>query len=244
MRKKRTIEEWIKLANEEHNFKYDYSLITEIKSDRNFKVPIRCKEGHIFYMTMKEHIGTANRKGNGCRKCSSPCQNTEAFIKLSKIKHGDKYDYSKTEYILQKTKTIITCPIHGDFLITPSNHLHLGRGCPRCKESKGEIEIRSWLHLKDINFIKEKTFEDYLYNGLLKFDFYLIDYNICIEFDGIQHFKPIERFGGLLEFDNLKIRDNIKDKYCLDNDIKLIRIPYMQLKNVDKILENFFISNF
>mgnify|MGYP007056832847 CR=1 FL=1 len=62
---KKSLEDWIYLANKKHNYKYDYSLINDIISDRHQKVPIKCKEGHIFYMTIKDHVGTTNRKGNG-----------------------------------------------------------------------------------------------------------------------------------------------------------------------------------
>lgn len=234
---KKSLEEWIYLANKKHNYKYDYSLIDEIISDRYQKVPIKCKEGHIFLMTIKDHIGTSNRKGNGCRECSSPCSNTDSFIELSNEKHGNKYDYSKSEYKGQKIKTIITCYKHGDFYQTPGNHYHLGRGCPRCKESKGEVEIRKWLEINNIEFIKEKKFDDCLNIRFLKFDFYLNELNICIEYDGIQHFKPIERFGGIIEFENLRIRDNIKNKYCFDNNIGLIRISYLDIKDITNILE-------
>jgi very-short-patch-repair endonuclease len=234
---KRSLNEWIKLANEKHNYKYDYSHINDIISDRHQKVPIKCKEGHIFYMTIKDHVGTANRKGNGCRKCSSPCSNTQSFIDLSNKKHGNKYDYSKSEYKGQKIKTIITCLKHGDFEQTPGNHYHLGRGCPRCKESKGEIEIRKWLEINNIDFIKEKKFDDCLDIGCLKFDFYLSKLNICIEYDGIHHFKPVCRFGGVLELEKVKVRDSIKDKYCFDNNIKMIRISYLDKENIENILE-------
>ena len=234
---KKSLNEWKKLANEKHNYTYDYSLITYIKSDRHQKVPIRCKNGHIFYMTIKDHIGSSKRKGNGCKKCSKPCSNTESFIKLSNEKHGNKYDYSKSEYKGQKIKTIITCPKHGDFEQTPGNHYHLGRGCPRCRESKGEIEIRKWLESNNIHFVKEKTFEECINDGRLKFDFYLTKENICIEYDGVQHFRPIERFGGIEEYEKLKIRDSINNKFCEENNIKLIRISYLQKNEIDYLLE-------
>ena len=67
----------------------------------------------------------------------------------------------------------------------------------------------------------------------LKFDFYLPDYNCCIEYDGKQHFEPIDYFGGKNGFIKTQERDDIKNQYCKNNDIKLIRIPYTDLKKLD-----------
>lgn len=231
-----TFNEWIERLNINNKMGYDYSLIKEIKSDRHHKLPIVCKNGHIFYMTIKDHL-----KGNGCKFCSQPCRDTESFIRLSNERHGNKYDYSKSVYRTQNDKLIIICTRHGEFLQKPANHYHLGRGCRRCGESKGELEIRKWLESKNIEFKKEHTFEDCVNLGKLRFDFYLPGYNTCIEFDGLQHFRPIEQFGGVEEFERVKQRDSFKNQYCLSKNIKLIRINYKNLKRsdiVDKLTEN------
>lgn len=72
----------------------------------------------------------------------------------------------------------------------------------------------------------------------LKFDFKLFigDNIILIEFDGVQHFRPIERFGGLEYFQIRKERDEIKNKYCKDNNIPLYRLTYLDFDNHE--LEN------
>lgn len=63
------------------------------------------------------------------------------------------------------------------------------------------------------------------------------DYNICIEYDGGQHFKEVKHFGGKAGFEQRKENDKIKTQYCIDNNIKLIRIPYTEFKNIEEILE-------
>lgn len=78
----------------------------------------------------------------------------------------------------------------------------------------------------NIKYIKQKTFKECKDIKLLKFDFYLPEYNMCIEFDGIQHFKPIERFGGIDGFKKTKQNDKTKNIYCDKNNIKLLRIKY------------------
>ena len=115
--------------------------------------------------------------------------------------------------------------LFGVFEQTPASHLK-GSGCPRCKNSKGENKIYNYLNDKKIVFETQKSFVGCRNINPLFFDFYLPKYNMCIEYDGIQHFKSIERFGGVSEFDNCRIRDNIKNNYCKDNNIKLLRIKY------------------
>ena len=101
-----------------------------------------------------------------------------------------------------------------------------GKGCPICCESNGEMEISRFLEEYNIKYTREYCFNDCKYIRSLYFDFYLLDNNICIEFDGQQHFKPMKIFGGDKAFKENNIRDEIKNKYCVNNNIKLIRIKY------------------
>jgi very-short-patch-repair endonuclease len=123
------------------------------------------------------------------------------------------------------TKILIICKkCKSIFNQTPNTHLRCG--CPFCKESKGEKNIYNFLVKNNILFEKQKKFDDCFYKSRLLFDFYLPDYNICIEYDGLQHFKIVDFFGGEENFNLIKIRDDIKTKYCLDNKIEIIRIKY------------------
>lgn len=85
--------------------------------------------------------------------------------------------------------------------------------------------------------------KDCVYESKLRFDFYLPDYNYCIEFDGKQHFEPVH-FGGISlkeakkDFKIQQIKDKIKDEYCKTNNIGLIRISYLEFKNYKNILFN------
>ena len=129
------------------------------------------------------------------------------------------------------------------FWQTPSKHLS-GQGCPQCVISKGEVKIKDWLIQNKITFIKQCFFNDCKYKARLPFDFYLPDYNICIEFQGQQHYTPV-RFAKsqtLKEAEEAlrinKIRDGIKKEYCKKNDIILLEIKYDE--NIKEKLENFF----
>jgi len=230
-----TNEDFIKKSKLIHDDKYDYSL-TKFKNIRT-KVKIICPKHGIFEQLAANHLKM------GCDKCGIESRKITflEFLKMSEKVHKNKYDYSLVEYIDFDTKIKIICPKHGIFEQNPSNHIKLEHGCPICKESKGEKKIRE--HLKELNIFYEcqKTFKDCIYKRPLKFDFFIRDYNLCLEYDGIQHFESIDVFGGDDELENLKTRDQIKNEYCKNNNIHLFRIKYNEniIKSLNKILDNF-----
>lgn len=129
--RKKTLEQFIEEANNIHNNKYDYSLVKYINSSTNVK--IICPIHGEFEQKPIKHINVKQ----GCKKCSTikvhdKQRNTlDDFIKRSKEKHGDKYDYSKVDYVSISKKVKIICPIHGEFEQTPHNHMS-GKGCKYC----------------------------------------------------------------------------------------------------------------
>jgi len=133
------------------------------------------------------------------------------------------------------------CIIHGEFWKSPGDHKS-GHGCPNCTcESRGEIKIICYLKNNDIRFIQQKKFNNCIYKGKLKFDFYIPSLNMCVEYDGIQHFQFTPRFHETeQDFKEQQFRDKIKTDYCTKNNIKLIRIPYTEFDNIETILENYF----
>ena len=94
----------------------------------------------------------------------------------------------------------------------------------------------------NVEYIAQYTYLNCKDKRALPFDFYIPSLNICIEYDGEYHYKPI-KFKNQSEEEtknNFKIRvehDNIKTQYCLDNNIKLIRIPYWEFDNIENILK-------
>ena len=141
------------------------------------------------------------------------------------------------EYDGMSNKILCKCNTCGNEWNADPRGLVKGCGCPQCKASKGELKISNWLRERNINFIKEYTFHDCVDARVLPFDFYLPDYNSVIEYDGIQHFFPFSHFGGKEKFDYQKNHDNIKTQYCIDSNIKLIRIPYTEYNNIESILK-------
>lgn len=231
-RNKKTQEQFIKECNEKHNNEYDYSLVKYINVTQ--KIKIICEKHGVFEQNAGHHLN-----GSKCPKCRGFIQNNNSFIKRSKEKHGNKYDYSLVEYKNNRIPVKIICKKHGIFEQIPKHHL-TGSGCPLCKNSKGENIIINILKELNIKYKRQKTFDGCKDKKNLQFDFYLPEYNICIEYDGIQHFKKIERFGGDEGFKRRLFLDSIKTNYCINNNISLIRISYK-----DDILEKLnFIINF
>lgn len=215
---------------EVHDNLYDYSETIYERYDKPLK--IKCKKHGYFFQLMNNH-----KKGHGCPKCSNNKKlNTNEIIKHFKEIWGELYDYSNVEYNGTHSKVNIICKDHGIFSISPSNHKN-GWGCPMCNNgSKGEKKIIEILEKFKINFKEQFKFNKCKRKKKLSFDFYLPDHNICIEYDGIQHFKPVDFFGGKEYFKIQKINDNIKDVYCKNNNIRLIRIPYFE-ENIEEKLK-------
>jgi len=239
--KPKTKSSFIQESNSIHNYKYDYSKVKYKNNKTN--VTIICNKHGEFKQRPADHL-----KGNGCAKCIFENNslklrsNTKEFIKKSIAVHGDVYSYDKVKYIDKLTKVTITCKKHGDFEQSPNNHTR-GSGCPICNESHGENIIRKFLDDNNIEYKSQNKFKNCNYIFPLRFDFYIKSYNIAIEYDGEQHFRPVNRFGGVKVFEETQKRDLIKNKFCLENGIKLIRISYKQKNKINEILNKELLKN-
>lgn len=105
-----------------------------------------------------------------------------------------------------------------------------------CLVSKGEEKIRKILEELSISYIQQKTFPELrgVNNGLLKFDFYLPSENVVIEYQGKQHYEEVESWNNDLTFENRVEHDQRKRKYCSNNNIKMIEIPYTDFEKIDE----------
>ena len=239
-RTKLTTEEFIERARKVHGDKYDYSKVKY--TNINAKICIICHEKDEFgnehgefWQYAEDHLN-----GFGCRKCSKMYMDTQTFIRRSQKVHGDKYDYSKAQYINRYTKVCIICPEHGEFWQDVNHHMN-GHGCPKCKQSNLEKEI---IELLDENNIAYQYNERYKFVNNLQLDFYIPDLKIAIECQGEQHFKPVEHWGGKKTYERVKFNDKQKKKLCKKNNVKLIyysnlkiKYPYEVIENKEKILE-------
>ena len=226
---KSNTEQFIEKAQQTHCNKYDYSKVKYINN--HTKVCIICPEHGEFWQTPNKHL-----RGDNCPFCSLTKKlDKSKFIEKAKEIHGNRYDYSKVEYVNNRTKVCIICPEHGEFWQTPANHLK-GSNCPKCVEnqSKLEKEIRKMLEKENIYYIFQYKTDWLKHKKLMSIDFYLPDYNIAIECQGEQHFKPIFYFGGEKEFKNVQKRDKLKNLLCKKNNVKILY--YSNKKYNDNII--------
>ena len=175
----------------------------------------------------------------GCAFCTGRYKTTEDFIKEINIINPDVEIIG--EYTGSENHVDCRCKICGNTWSPIGRSLKNGQGCPICTSSKGEIKIKRFLDNNKIVYVTQKTFDECVYKEKLRFDFYLPDYNILIEYDGEQHFKPVDfankGFSWANEiFKYNQIKDEIKNVYCKNNNIKLVRIPYWKFDNIDTIL--------
>lgn len=232
MGKTLTTNEFIDRANLIHSNKYDYSKV-HYKNAKT-KIKIICKEHGIFEQVPDSHI----TQKTGCPYCSKKHMYSNAeFITKSILIHYDTYDYSEVNYKNNYTKIKIICKKHGVFLQIPSNHLS-GKGCDLCQTSKNENLISLFLANNQIYYNRQHKFDDCKHIRRLPFDFFLPNYNMCIEFQGKQHYQPVEFFGGENGFKLQLKRDKIKEIYCKSQGIKLMVIKYND--NVLDILTKIF----
>ncbi len=216
---------------------YDYSLVEYINNKT--KVKIICKEHGLFEQKPDLHLSKFIKIP--CLECSSKDRmiDTKNIINRMSIKHNNFYDYSKFIYNGQNNKSVIICPNHGEFKQTVLSHLN-GRGCKKCKNSKGELLISNILDEMNVKYHTEYKFDDCYYKKKLPFDFYLPNYNTCIEFNGKQHYEEVNFFGGKKYLELIKKRDNIKRQYCKNNNIVLIEIKYNQ--NINDIISSYLLN--
>lgn len=219
---------FIEKSNKVHNNKYDYSLVNYVNA--RTKVKIICPTHGIFEQNLTTHV----LQKHGCYKCAGQNIDSTELIKKFNEVHNNKYDYSLVEYKKSHIKVKIICPKHGVFEQTPNNHIR-GRGCPQCKVNYGEQKIKEFLDENNIKYVRHHSFDDCRNKNPLWFDFYLVDSNTCIEYDGIQHFESVNYFGGETTFASIKKNDKIKDRYCEKKGINLIRFKYNEELNFSLI---------
>jgi hypothetical protein len=226
-------DDFINKAKLIHGNKYDYSKVEYVNC--RTKVKIICPKHSEFEQYPTSHI---THKQN-CPICAKTSMTTEILIKRFIEKHGNKYNYDKVKYTGKDCYVTISCETHGDFIQRYDSHAK-GYGCNKCLNSLGEKEIENYLTQNNFQFLPQHKFPNCKFKKELPFDFYLPDYNICIEFNGEQHYKPVKYWGGENGFKQQVIRDKIKMEYCKNNNIPLLIIKYDE--NIIDSLNNYLSS--
>jgi len=282
--RKKTTEQFIKEANSIHNFKYDYSKTNYINNKT--KVIIICPihgeflqdphkhlqgQGCIHcnkFVSFEDFLKRANTENydflefNGmreyttakCKKCGeivkrratyfldkfphfcSKRKTLEEFEKGGRKIFGDKFEY--LEYTNAKTKAKIKCRDCGMiFYQKPWEHFKGFYGCNCQQSSVGENTIKKYLEDRNISYERNKEFKDLKDKDYLSYDFYLLDKNILIEYNGEQHYEKKCFNGNRKKFLIQKHHDWLKRRYAKKNNIKLVVIPYWE--NIENILEEY-----
>ncbi|TDX48334.1 DUF2726 domain-containing protein [Orenia marismortui] len=232
-------QEVFELVGSEYSFLEKYK-----KGTRKIKIKHN-KCGNIYYVRPHDFLS-----GNRCPECSLKKtikklrkSNNQFKIEVRELV-GDEYTVLG-KYINYGTKIKIRHNNCGNvYDVTPRSFVYHGNRCPYCKNSTGEEKIKQFLENNAFLFEKEYVFKDCISQkgGTLRFDFAIFNSKNeviqIIEYDGEQHYRPIDFFGGKEGFKGVKKRDKIKNKYCKDNNIPLLRIPYWDFDNIEQILKS------
>ena len=180
-------------------------------------------------------------RGHGCKRCAGNMKKThEEFVAEASEKNKNLTVIGK--YQGTREKILCKCNKCGNEWFTSPSFVLYGCGCPNCATtSKGELKISELLDRNNIDYISQKTFEKCSYRSLLRFDFFVPSQNLCIEYQGEQHYEPVDFAGKGIEWAKMKFeenqeKDNIKRIFCKDNNINLLEIPYWDYENIEEIL--------
>lgn len=165
----------------------------------------------------------------------NPTKTHEEFLQDSVRVHNNEFEVLE-EYKNATTKIKFKHKICGAVFLQTPHHYLSGCGCPVCNESKGEKQVRWYLEQQNIIYNPQHRFPNCRCINTLPFDFYLPKHNLCVEYDGKQHFEPIDYFGGEEAFKILQQHDGIKNHFCKENNIKLVRISYLEEDRICEIL--------
>lgn len=209
----------------------------EYKNNKESKIQLECNNGHVF---VKNWLQVYKEK-EGCPECN-PNWNKWDIKKVSKVANEYGYKVLSKKYVSVDRKLLFQCEQNHKFKMSWAGFYSCGYRCSVCNSSKGETAISSYLKENNLVFEREYWFEDCRDKLPLRFDFAVFNNNnylMClIEFDGLQHYQAVESFGGEKAYKSTVMRDKIKNRYCKENNIKLIRIPYWKIDKINELLNN------
>lgn len=205
------------------------------------QIEVVCRK-HGPFKTMARNLFTSKWSCKGCAEEHEKEKRkayTKRFIEKATKIHKGKYDYSKIGEIGCHTIVTIICPIHGEFQQEAGEHLN-GRGCKKCHDYKGETAVSEYLKEHGIAFRHDVRVDSNLcpnVSKMFRVDFILTGRGVIIEYNGIQHYEPIEEMGGIAAFIHQKIRDYRLRVFCNREGLKLIEIPYTEFDHIEDVLD-------
>jgi hypothetical protein PPSC2_p0627 len=204
--------------------------------DGFWKVKCCCLVDGYEWATRADHVVMY-----GCAKCSGYVKKTTDDFKteLSAIQPDVEVI---GEYVARHAPIRCRCKKDGFEWEPQPGNLLAGWGCPKCKHSRGERRIEDYLVSHNIAHFCQYGFDECRNVNKLLFDFYIPSKRMAIEFDGEQHFRPV-KFGWSKDeladerFERACRNDAIKNQYCTDHNICLVRIPYTDFDKIEEILD-------
>lgn len=167
----------------------DFSVTKFSEHDEKYNITVICPKHGVQKV---RYYNLLNGQG-GCVECGwqkiadKEKTSREDFLEMIYKVHGEKYDTSMVNFINMRTNVTMICPEHGPFDVMPSNLIYRKSGCPICNNNHLEDEICRFLNEQNIKYTPQKHFK---WLGRQSLDFYLPEYNVGIECQGIQHFIP------------------------------------------------------
>lgn len=222
----------------------EYVVLSEYINNST-KVDILHKKcGNIIQKAPVKMTGSTKE---GCYICSGKnhYKTKETLQSEIDIKFPNEYKIIG-EYVNAKTPIeVYKLSCNHVYYISPDNLLR-GKGCPKCwiGHSHYMQMVEDYLDKNNIKYVPEKRFDDCKNIRALPFDYYLPDFNMCIEVDGEFHYNNNNVYKNRPEqYIKLKNRDAIKTRYCKDNNIELLRLPYFEESNFETILNEKLYAN-
>lgn len=216
--KYKTDEELINQLNCIHGDNYDLSNVHVCRMT-DYIHPV-CKKHNIeLNISLRDFI-----KGKGCKLCGIEKSKEkrkypiEEYIKTCNVIYNNVYDYSEISYNSLRDYIYPICPIHGKFKVSADAHLRLNCGCQKCgcgRHTFAATRLFNFIQSYFNDAVQEKTIDR------LRLDIYIPSLNTAIEYQGLQHFIPIDFYGGEKAFIKQQERDKRKLEYCKLHKINL-----------------------
>lgn len=243
----KTHDEFIKEVSDV--FGDELEIISKYKGARD-KVVCKCKKHNIEFESIAS--GLVHGSKIACPVCMGE-KTRERCIKsneqfLVELKEANPHIIPLEKYVDDHSKILCKCSIHSyTWMAAPNKILHKYTGCPKCAAYHNENKIAKILDNWGYDYILQKRFPDCKDKNTLPFDIFIPRYNICIEYDGEQHFYPLRRGRQTEEdaercFNITVLHDSIKNNYCKKHGIHLIRIPYYEKENIEYLLFDAFVK--
>lgn len=210
-----------------------FELLETTYINKKQKLKIKCKNEHIFNMTFDSFYYAKN----GCSICSQTKKHTIEEVKKEFQNFG--YILLSNFYKDNKKKLEYKCP-KGHINSMRFNDFKTGYRCPTCMDSKGEMAISNILDKLNMQYSREHCFINCVIKQKARFDFF-VENKFIIEYDGLQHFQPVDFFGGEKEYQQRQFSDCLKSEYCVNNNIPLLRISCVEFEKseMENVINNF-----